>query len=155
MLLSNSSLDYTGSDEKLGFLIWRLVTIWQRKLNRSLSQHGITHSQYVLIETLYWLAEESEKVTQVMIARRAHIDPMMVSVLLKPLLKKDVVKRKDDKKDTRSKNVELTSKGYFLIKKLKPEVEKFDAAFFASGKVNNKQLEQMIIDLIRSSQEED
>lgn len=154
MLISGSSIDYAGSDTKLGFQVWHLVAIWQRKLNQLLRNSELTHAQYLLLEALLWLSQEHEKVTQVMVARAVQIDPMMVSNLVKMLEKKDLVKRKSDKQDTRAKTLELTSKGQFLIKKVMPEVDKFDAQFYSSMKVNNKALAEVIQDLLTANDDE-
>jgi DNA-binding MarR family transcriptional regulator len=110
MLLTGSSIDYSGSDTKLGFQMWRLVGIWQKKLNHVLRVSDLTHAQYLMLEALLWLSQENERVTQIDIARAVEIDPMMVSNLVRMLEKKDLLKRRNDKKDTRAKTLELTSK---------------------------------------------
>lgn len=154
MLLSGSSIDYTGSDTKLGFQMWRLVAVWQRKLNQVLRNSELTHAQYLILEALLWLSQEHSKVTQVMVAKAVQIDPMMVSNLVKMLEKKQLVKRRHDKQDTRAKTLELTSKGQFLIKKVMPEVDKFDAQFYSSMKVNNKALADVVGDLLAGNDNE-
>lgn len=155
MLLSGSSIDFSANDNKLGFQLWRLVGIWQKKLNSVLRASDLTHAQYLVLEALLWLLQEKDKVTQVDVARAIQIDPMMVSNLVRMLEKKDLIKRKSDKKDTRAKTLEITSKGHFLIKKIMPEVTKFDANFYSSLKVNNKQLEIFVRELLESQEEEE
>jgi MarR family transcriptional regulator, organic hydroperoxide resistance regulator len=153
MLLTGSSIDYSGSDTKLGFQMWRLVGLWQKKLNAALKHSDLTHAQYLMLEAILWISQEHERVTQVDIARAVEIDPMMVSNLVRMLEKKDLIKRKNDKKDTRAKLLELTTKGHYLIKKVMPEVDKFDANFFSSIKVNNKQLAEMVDSLLSAEEE--
>lgn len=152
MLLNSSSIDYSGSEVKLGFQIWKLSTIWQRKLNQQLKKDGLTHAQYAILEALLWLTQDGEKITQINVARAVGIDPMMVSNLTRLLEKKGLVKRKSDKRDTRAKTLELTSQGQYLITKIMPEVDKFDANFYSTLKVNNRDLADMANTLLTENE---
>lgn len=140
MLLSKSSIDFSRSDDLVGFLMWRVTGLWQKKVNALLKSYGLTHAQFLVLDALVWLSQEKEKVAQVDIARYAEIDPMMVSNLSRMLEKKEYIERVNNKEDTRANSLKITSKGAFVYKKTQPEVGKFDANFFSESKISVKQL---------------
>ena len=48
-----------------GFLLWRVTLSWQRRMRAALAPHDLTHVQFVLLASLWWLQEHSGRPTQV------------------------------------------------------------------------------------------
>ena len=45
-----------GPDESPGFLLWRVTLRWQRVIAAALRPLGLTHVQFVLLASVWWLA---------------------------------------------------------------------------------------------------
>ncbi|MBV8254097.1 MAG: MarR family transcriptional regulator [Chitinophaga sp.] len=118
--------------ESSGFLLWQVTSIWQREIRRALEPHGLTHSQFVILASIYWLSMQEQAVTQVLLSNHTKIDVMTTSTVLRTLQEKKLVLRAEHPTDTRAKVVKLTDTGKKLIKETVPVVEKFDQEFFAA-----------------------
>jgi DNA-binding MarR family transcriptional regulator len=131
-----------------GFLLWQVTSLWQRHLNALLKRHNLTHAQFVVLVSSYWLDIISPPVTQVKIATHAKMDVMLTSNILKTLEKKKLVLRSHSKTDTRAKEVKITQKGTALVHPALEEVEAFDKKFFSALKGDlsafDKQLQNLI-----------
>lgn len=127
-------------EDNSGFLLWQLSSVWQQKQKKALETiHNITHTQYVLLASIYWLTTHDEEVTQISLSTHTKIEPMTVSQVLKVLQKKGYIFRQPHSKDTRAKAVYLTSEGKNLMKDAIVTIEGIDARFFESlGKNINK-----------------
>ena len=104
-------------NENLGYLVWQVTMLWQRKMNCDLSKVGLTYTQFVIMASLGWLLKKSKNVTQKELADFSNTDRMMVSKVLKTLQNKDLVDRKEHETDTRAKCVFLTDKGKMTLQK--------------------------------------
>ena len=60
------------------------------------------------------------------------IDKMMTSNVIRKLIEKKLLDRKEHKTDTRAKVIRLTNKGVKILKKSVKEVENFDVVFFGN-----------------------
>jgi len=133
-------------EDNSGFLLWQVSSIWEQKQKYALeSIHKITHSQYVIMASIYWLTLSGEEVTQISLSQHTKIEPMTVSQLLKVLQKKEYIHRKPHSKDTRAKTVYLTDNGKVLMEKAIVTIEAIDADFFKVlgrkiGKFNQEML---------------
>ena len=125
---------FNTPDESPGFLLWRVTNLWQREIKRALSKHTITHSQFVVLATILWFAEQKETVTQIKVSSLSNVDPMTTSSLLRTLEKRGFVRRKEHDTDTRAKTVVLTSRGRMVAQASLKTVEQFDADFFSQLK---------------------
>lgn len=115
-----------------GYLLWKTTTAWQRQIKASLSPYGVSHAQFVIMAAVTWFTENDQPANQVNIATLSGLDKMTVSKSLKKLSGMSLIKRTEDKRDTRAKYVSLTVKGLELIAKLVPVVEGVDEAFFGA-----------------------
>jgi len=122
--------------ESTGFLLWKTTNLWQREIRKTLKKFDLTHTQFVILASSYWLTNKKDNVTQVEIAEFIDIDKMMTSNVIRKLIEKGLLNRKGHKTDTRAKVIMLTDKGVDILKKSITEVEKFDVIFF--GKLSNK-----------------
>ena len=123
---------YKTAGESTGFLLWQVHNQWQREIKKSLKGFDLTHTQFVILASAYWLTLQQETVTQVRIARLSHSDVKMTSNVIRALEKKHLLKRKEHERDTRAKQVVLTEKGKKLLSGAVRAVESFDRRFFGA-----------------------
>lgn len=109
----------------IGYLIWKILKVWQRGKHRILDEFGITASQLEIMGAIYHLKESDKEVTQILLSQETDIDPMTVSTILRNLQKKGLIIRNESKTDTRARVVEITESGNDLfikaISKVKEE----------------------------------
>jgi DNA-binding MarR family transcriptional regulator len=123
-----------GPDESPGFLLWRVTLRWQRVIVSALRPLGLTHVQFVLLASVWWLAAvANEEPTQRRVAEHAGTDPMMTSQVLRALEVKRLVTRTADPADSRARRVGITARGAALARRAIAVVEAADAAFFAAA----------------------
>ncbi|MDR3287468.1 MAG: MarR family transcriptional regulator [Prevotellaceae bacterium] len=151
MKLEDNTFSVERAEDSSGFLLWQVTTIWQRKIKRSLEQYDLTHSQYVLLTSLYWFKLYHQEVTQIVLSGYAKIDPMTTSTVLKTLEKKGFIRRQEHSTDTRAKKIDITEQGKELIKKAIVTVETTDKEFFSSLSSKTKTLNELLIMLIKNN----
>jgi DNA-binding MarR family transcriptional regulator len=150
MKSTDNTFSVEQAEDSSGFLLWQVTALWQRKIRNALKQHDLTHSQYVLLASLYWLTLHGQDVTQIVLSSHSKIDPMTTSSVLKTLLHKGLIRRKEHSTDTRAKKIDITEQGKELIKKAVVTVETADKDFFALlGEKTNK-FNEILLDLIKN-----
>jgi len=122
---------FSGPDESPGFLLWRVTLAWQRAMRAALAPHDLTHVQFVLLASLWWLEGHSGPPSQQRLAEHAGTDPMMTSQVLRKLADRDLISREVDPSDTRARLLSLTEPGKALVSRAMKDVEDADAAYFA------------------------
>ena len=127
----NNNIFYNDKDDSIGFNLWQVYNIWHRRITQELNSVGLTHIQFVLLSVSQWLNEKEEEVTQVQIAQFAKIDTMMTSTVLRTLEGKNLIIRKNHKKDTRAKCVEVLDEGKEKLVEALKIVENVDREFFS------------------------
>lgn len=116
-----------------GFLLWHVTLRWQRAVTAALRPLGLTHVQFVLLASAWWLGETGEKPpSQRALAAHAGIDPMMTSQVVRGLERRQLLVRAPDPSDARARLVEATAAGAQLAQDAIGVVEGADSAFFAS-----------------------
>ena len=123
--------EWGSPEESPGFLLWRVTLGWQRAMREALAPHGLTHVQFVLLASAWWLGREGAP-TQMELARQAGTDPMMTSQVVRKLEDKALVTREEDPSDARARRIVLTRQGRTLLTKALSDVERADAEFFAA-----------------------
>lgn len=134
-----------NADDSSGLLLWQVSNLWQRKLKEYLISFNLTHSQFVLLASMYYFEEKNMELNQIRLSEHTKIDPMNTSSILENLLKRKLIKKKVSKHDSRAKSIYLTDEGKKLAIETIPIVEEFDSKFFA--KVSKKNLNQILIKL--------
>lgn len=135
-------------EESTGFLLWQVTNLWQREIKKALENYGLTHSQFVLLATMYWLETNKQNCTQIVLSNHTKIDPMTTSTVLRTLQKKDLVLRKEHENDTRAKTVELTASGQETIKMAIQKVEQFDKVFFGKLGYQSTEFNEKLLRLL-------
>ncbi|MCE1187583.1 MAG: MarR family transcriptional regulator [Ignavibacteria bacterium] len=131
MKSNNSPFSVEHADESTGFLLWQVTSLWQREIRKTLEPFDLTHSQFVLLASAYWLTLQKQEVTQILLSQHTKIDPMTTSQVLRILQRKGFIQRTEHFTDTRAKLVSLTGQGTEVITKAVVEVETFDRHFFS------------------------
>jgi DNA-binding MarR family transcriptional regulator len=116
--------------ESPGFLLWHATLRWQRRVAAALAPLDLTHVQFVLLASTWWLNERGERPNQVALAEFSGADVKMTSQVIRSLERKGLVERDVDPADTRARRLRVTSRGVRLAPRAITAVERVDAAFF-------------------------
>ena len=117
-------------DDSPGFLLWHVTLRWQRDMAVALAPFGLTHVQFVLLATTWWLNSAGQSPNQLSVATQAGTDVKMTSEVLRKLEAKGLIRREVDPADTRARRLLATEQGAELAKAAIAAVEAADAAFF-------------------------
>ncbi|MEU5691653.1 MarR family winged helix-turn-helix transcriptional regulator [Actinosynnema sp. NPDC020468] len=120
-----------GPGESPGFLLWRVTLSWQRAMRNALAPHDLTHVQFVLLATLWWLHDHEGPPSQQKLAARAGTDTMMTSQVVRKLEDRGLITRAPDPADARARLLALTTEGRTTLAGALEDVEHADATFFA------------------------
>lgn len=120
-----------GPGESPGFLLWHATLRWQRGLAAALGPLELTHVQFVLLASVWWLAEmQGGRPTQREVADHAGTDRMMTSQVLRGLERRDLLVREQDSLDGRVRRLHVTEAGAALARRAVVVVEAADAELF-------------------------
>ena len=117
-------------EQSPGFLLWHVTLRWQREIAAALTPLDLTHVQFVLLATAWWLNSRGEDPNQLTLARQAGADVKMTSEVLRKLEAKGLITRTVDTADTRARKLRVTDHGAGLATRAMAVVEAADAAFF-------------------------
>jgi DNA-binding MarR family transcriptional regulator len=117
-------------EDSPGFLLWHATLRWQRDIAAALAPPGLTHVQFALLATTWWLNSRGEDPNQLTLARQTGTDVKMTSQVLRTLEAKCLIWRETDPADTRAKRLRVTSRGADLAQQAIATVETAHAAFF-------------------------
>lgn len=120
------------ADESTGLLLWQVTLAWQRAMRSALEPHDLTHVQFVLLASAWWLGAHEEPPTQQRIADHAGTDTMMTSQVLRRLAARQLITRQLDDKDARAKRIVLTETGRAVLAEALADVETTDTEFFGA-----------------------
>nr|WP_055505729.1 MarR family transcriptional regulator [Nonomuraea pusilla] len=118
-------------EQSPGFLLWHVTLRWQRAMVAALAPLDLTHVQFVLLATTWWLNTHGEDPNQLSLARYAGTDVKMTSQVLRRLEDKGLVRREVDPADSRARRLRATERGAELARRAIAAVDAADAAFFA------------------------
>lgn len=118
-------------EESPGFLLWHATLRWQREIAAVLGPLDLTHVQFVLLASAWWLNRAGAAPNQQTLARHAGTDVKMTSQVLRKLEEKGLLERTVDPADTRARQLRVTDAGAALAQRAIGVVEAADAAFFA------------------------
>jgi DNA-binding MarR family transcriptional regulator len=117
-------------DDSPGFLLWHVTLRWQREIAAALAPLELTHVQFVLLATTWWLNSRGEDPNQLGLATQAGTDVKMTSQVLRRLEAKGLIRREVDAADTRAKRLRVTDRGAKRAVLAIAAAEAADAAFF-------------------------
>ncbi|SHN01038.1 MarR family winged helix-turn-helix transcriptional regulator [Mucilaginibacter sp. OK098] len=130
MKQADEAFNVKKAEESPGFLLWQVTTLWHRAIKKALDEIDLTHPQFVLLASLLWLSKTKESITQIDLSHHSKIDPMTTSTIIKTLLRKGLVERREHHTDTRAKSVTLTESGVAISRQAVEIINKVDEDFF-------------------------
>lgn len=133
------------------FLLWQVYSQWQRGKNKTLEKYGLTSSQLTLLTAIYWLKQQKQEVTQILLSKTANIDRMTTSTVLRTLEKKGLVSRTENSTDTRAKTVDLSASGKKITITALETVSKYNEKFFSALGASAKTFNKTLINLLKQN----
>ena len=106
--------DTSLNENRLSLLIWQTSNLWQSKIRQKLKKINISLNEYLILETLYKLQDQTDNITQQDICKNASIDRSVVSLRVSNLEEKKLIS-KQQPQDKRSDSLILTAAGNYLI----------------------------------------
>lgn len=114
-----------------GFLLWHATLQWQREAAAALKPLGLTHVQFVLLGSLWWLTDHGGEPSQRELADHSGTDAMMTSQVVRALGERGLLDRVADAADARVWRLVLTSSGRELAQRGVRAMVALDEEFFA------------------------
>lgn len=143
-------LAFESPSEALGFQLWMVSNLWQRRMKDILEPFELTHVQFLMLNTLARLNKDLDKpVSQMLVATESNCDKMMVSKVLRALEERKLIMRKAHHSDSRSKSILLTAKGMELLNNATPVFANAEEQFFKSLKGKQKGVEKRMRKLLK------
>ncbi|WP_435314827.1 MarR family winged helix-turn-helix transcriptional regulator [Cellulophaga fucicola] len=146
--------NFKSPQDSPGYLLGQVTMLWQRRLKKVLDPLNLTQTQFVLLAALGWLSKKTEVVTQVDIANQSNTDRMMVSKVLRTLVKKKFITREEHPTDTRAKVIKLTKEGAEILQTALTTVENTDIEFFSILGDNLSVFNKNMADIIEQNKKE-
>jgi DNA-binding MarR family transcriptional regulator len=115
-------------EESPGFLLWHVTLRWQREVAAALKPLGLTHVQFVLLASTWWLNTHAQQPNQTVLSAHAGIDVKMTSQVIRALEQKGLLTREVDAEDTRARRLVVTEAGTALAPRAIDAVEAVDVA---------------------------
>ena len=117
------------SEKKICLLIWNVSIYWQNKLRLILSQYHLSLNEYLILESLKILKKDINLPSQINISSFSGIDESVVSVCLKSLENKKLIKRTVDQ-DNRKKVINILPTGQKLFDEIFPKINQQETNLF-------------------------
>ena len=124
---------FETAEDSLGFLLWKASNTLQRLHAGCLREVGVTTTQFSLLTCLVYL-QQSGLVTASSIVTHAGMDKMLVSDVVRALVRKGIVRKTPNPADARSSLLSATALGVRVTNAAVQQVEAVDAAFFSQTK---------------------
>jgi DNA-binding MarR family transcriptional regulator len=146
--MKKPSLYYKTPEASTGFLLWKATQLWQRGVKHALDEYKLTQSQFVTLASILSLREKNEEVTQSMLSSHTRMDAMTVSIVMRTLQRKKLIKRSKHSFDTRAKSIELTAQGEKVCTAAISKVERFDKDFFEMNAKTSRDFNDRLLQMV-------
>ena len=121
--------DTSLSEKKAGLLVWQVSILWQNKLRQILKFYKLTLNEYLILETIKLLKKNYHFPSQINISSFSGIHVSVVSVCLKSLENKTLIKRTVDQ-DNRKKVINILPSGQKLFDEIFPQINQQENNLF-------------------------
>lgn len=128
---SLSLVEEHSAGRSAGFLLWHASLRWQRRITEILAPMGITHVQFALVATVWWLGKDGYPPRQREVAEHAGIDPAMTSQVMTVLIQRGWVVRGVDPADGRASRLYVTDAGRQIAEQAVVELDRAERKFFS------------------------
>jgi DNA-binding MarR family transcriptional regulator len=126
------ALQAHSAGTSLGFMLWHTTLSWQRKVDAALSEFRLTHAQFALLATTWWLGRDGDAPNQRQVAEHAGVGEVMASQILRLLERNGMIVRQPSRTDVRAMALTLTEEGSRLAQRAVVEMDRVDAEFFGA-----------------------
>lgn len=116
-----------------GFLLRHAALRWQREVASALAGMSLTHVQFLVLSSAWWLGREGKVPNQREIAAHAGLEPVLTSQILKVLERDGHISRERDTQDARAMRVRVTPGGKQLARRCVVILDKLGEEFFAEA----------------------
>jgi DNA-binding MarR family transcriptional regulator len=149
-------LAFEDANESTGFLFWQLSNVWQRRMKGVFESVGLTHVQYLLLNSLATMNKTMDKpINQSLLSEHSGCDKMMVSKVIRTMEANKLVIRKAHHSDSRSISILLTQKGMEQLKQATILFVDAESGFFKPLKGKQKEVEKRIKKLLKQAKKKD
>jgi DNA-binding MarR family transcriptional regulator len=148
---SENEFKFRAEEDSPDFLLWQVYSQWQRGKNKTLEKYGLTSSQLTLLTAIYWLKQQKQEVTQILLSQTANIDRMTTSTVLRTLEKKGFVSRVEHSTDTRAKTVDLSVSGKKITVTALQTVNKYNEKYFSALGAKAKTFNKSLLNLLKQN----
>lgn len=139
----DEALERHSAGASPGFLLWHATLRWQREVAAALTDEGLTHVQFLVLSSCWWLSRTAHVPSQREIALHAGVDQVMTSQVVRALERDGLLERTRDEIDGRVVRVRVTPAGRSLAARSVVTMDEVDAEFFACCAPLGEFLEQL------------
>ena len=150
----DSEFKFGNKEDSPDFLLWQVYSQWQKGKNKVLEKFDLTSPQLTLLASIYWLKQQKQEVTQIVLSNTANIDRMTTSTVLRTLQSKGFVTRVEHPTDTRAKAVDLSTKGQNITVLALAAVSKYNKKYFSALGTTVKNFNKSLLILLTQNKNE-
>lgn len=122
-----------SAGDSAGFLLWHASLRWQRTMAEVLAPLGLTHVQFVVLTTVWWLGRDGHPPRQRDVAEHGGLDQAMTSQVTNALVGKRWIVRGQDPADARASLLYVTDQGRDLAEEAVVALDRADRSFFEAA----------------------
>ncbi len=121
-----------GPTDSAGFLLWQLTLRWREALDEALAPFGLTHTNYVVLASVFWLVATSDSPNQRRISDHCGLEQMNISKAVRALEADGLLARNPDRADGRAFSLVVTARGERTFRRAVRVLDRVEAQFLAS-----------------------
>jgi DNA-binding MarR family transcriptional regulator len=122
---------YAEPDDSLGYLLHQLASLWRRQMNARLTEIGLTHTQFIFLIGLAWLAHDRAEVTQRDLGHYHKASRALTSRVVRLLERNGLIVQTVKSDDARARKLTITSEGTKRLKLALPILDLTEDIFLA------------------------
>ncbi len=145
---------FPSPEDKLGYLFWQINMLWVRKVNQSLQELGLTHTQLITLAATEWLNHTNDRVIQRDLADKIKVDRMLISKLVSKLVEAELIKKQSSAEDSRVNLLSLTDSGRELLLDAIKIMKNNEQEFFGLVEDDVPELKSKLKKLLQLAEEE-
>jgi len=151
---SEKEFEFGEKEESPDFLLWQVYSQWQKGKNKVLEKYDLTSPQLTLLASIFWLKQQKQEVTQILLSNTANIDRMTTSTVLRTLQSKGFVSRIEHPTDTRAKTVDLSNIGKKITITALQTVNEYNKKYFSALGTTTKTFNKSLVSLLTQNKYE-
>ena len=132
-----------GPENSVGFWLWRLSLMYQRRVEPVLEDLDLTHLQFLILVLSAWLQTSAPPVRQSDIVSISGVQAAQVSLMIKSLKAKKLLTQRTGKDDSRVRHIELTEAGIASLARATPVMGELQRELWPPGPETDDLLRSM------------